>query len=276
MLVHILHLTIATKQPAMTAATLASAIDEEKDADARLDRLAELAAQVSRTQWVSIAGNVVIGFLTALFIVMVGSEFLGWHPVTASKGAHLLADLHPWRSLALVHAAIAGVYLFLSGLISGYYDNQALYNRVPERLRRVKWLRTLLGPARLDRVASYVEHNLGALVGNFLFGCMLGSTGIIGVFFGLPIDIRHVSFASANLAYAIQAQGFDVGWRAIAVGTLGVILIGVVNLVVSFVLALKVALRSRGITAAETDGLTARVLQRLRRTPLEFFVPPKR
>jgi len=275
-LVHILHLTIATKQPAMTAATLAAVIGDEKDADARLDRLAELAAQVSRTQWVSIAGNVVIGFLTALFIVMVGGEFLGWHPVSASKATHLLEDLHPWRSLALFHAAVAGVYLFLSGLISGYYDNQALYNRVPERLRRVKWLRALLGPQRLDRVATYVEHNLGALVGNFLFGCMLGSTGIVGAFFGLPIDIRHVSFASANLAYALQAQGFDIGWRAIAVGTLGVILIGVVNLVVSFVLALKVALRSRGITAAETDGLTARVLQRIRRTPLEFFVPPKR
>lgn len=275
-LVHVLHLTIATKQPAMTAATLAAALDSEKSADARLDLLAGLAAQVSRTQWVSIAGNVLIGFLTALFIAMVGREFLGWQPVSEEKAVHLLHDLHPWRSLALFHAGIAGVYLFLAGLISGYYDNQALYNRVPERLGRVKWLRTLLGPERLVRFTNYVEHDLGAIVGNFLFGCMLGSTGIIGIFFGLPLDIRHVSFASANLAYALQGQDFALGWRAIAIGAAGVILIGAVNLVVSFVLALKVALRSRGITADDTDGLTARVLQRFRRAPLDFFVAPRR
>ena len=31
------------------------------------------------------------------------------------------------------------------------------------------------------------EHNLGALAGNFLFGCMLGSTPIIGSLLGMPL-----------------------------------------------------------------------------------------
>lgn len=274
-IVHILHLTIATKQPAMTAATLAAALDGSSDRNARLDRIAALAAQVSRTQWVSIAGNVAIGFLTALSIGLVGRTLFGWEPVTAAKAEHLLHELHPWRSLALFHAGIAGVYLFLSGLISGYYDNQSLYHRVPERLRRVKWLRRLLGQPRLDRVSAYVEHNLGALAGNFIFGCMLGATGTVGAFFGLPVDIRHVSFASANLAYALQQLEFNVAWQVIAVSAAGVVLIGLVNLVVSFYLALKVALRSRGITPEDTQGLTARVLQRLRSSPREFFLPPR-
>lgn len=273
--VHILHLTIATKQPAMTAATLAATLDGTSDRSARLDQIAALAAQVSRTQWVSIAGNVVIGFLTALAIGMVGGSFLDWHPVSTEKAAHLLHELHPWQSLALFHAGIAGVYLFLSGLISGYYDNQSLFHRVPERLRRVKWLRRALGQPRLDRVSAYVEHNLGALAGNFIFGCMLGATGTVGAFFGLPVDIRHVSFASANLAYALQEMQFAVDWRVIAISAAGVVLIGLVNLVVSFYLALKVALRSRGITPDDTQGLTARVFQRLRRSPREFFLPPR-
>jgi site-specific recombinase len=273
--IHILHLTIATKQPAMTAATIAAALDGSTDRDARLDRLTSLAAQVSRTQWVSIAGNVVIGFLTALCIVMVGHVFFGWDPVTTEKAEHLLHELHPWRSLALFHAAIAGVYLFLSGLISGYYDNQSLFHRIPERLRRVKWLRRVLGPQRLAAVSEYVEHNLGALMGNFLFGCMLGATGTIGAFFGLPVDIRHVAFASANLAYGLQALDFQTGWQVIAISAAGVLLIGAVNLVVSFYLALKVAVRSRGITPADTDGLFWRVLERLRASPGEFFLPPR-
>jgi site-specific recombinase len=273
--VHILHLTIATKQPAMTAATLAATLDGTSDKNARLDQIAALAAQVSRTQWVSIAGNVAIGFLTALAIAMVGSTFLGWNPVSPEKATHLLHELHPWKSLALFHAGIAGVYLFLSGLISGYYDNQSLFHRVPERLRRVKWLRRALGQPRLDRVSAYVEHNLGALAGNFVFGCMLGATGTVGAFFGLPVDIRHVSFASANLAYGLQELNFAVDWRVIVISASGVVLIGLVNLVVSFYLALKVALRSRGITPDDTQGLTARVFQRLRQSPREFFLPPR-
>jgi site-specific recombinase len=273
--VHILHLTIATKQPAMTAATIAAALDRTTDREARLDDIATLAAKVSRTQWVSIAGNVSIGFLTALAIVMVGGVFLGWEPVTVTKADHLLHDLHPWKSLALFHAAIAGVYLFLSGLISGYYDNQSLFHRIPERLRRVKWLRRLLGQQRLDRVATYVEYNFGALAGNFIFGCMLGSTGTLGLFFGLPVDIRHVAFASANLAYGLQAFDFQLDWPAIAISAVGVMLIGLVNLVVSFSLALRVALRSRGIMPEETRGLTSRVLARLRSSPRDFLLPPR-
>ena len=82
-------------------------------------------------------------------IALTALQFVGWEAADPQKAAHLLHDLHPWHSLALLHAAIAGVYLFLSGLIAGYYDNQALYHRIPQRLRRTKWLRTLLGPARL-------------------------------------------------------------------------------------------------------------------------------
>lgn len=154
-LIHVLHLTIATKQPAMTAATLAAELDGRDNREARLDVLADLAAEVSRTQWISIAGNVTICLLAAFAIAMTAGRFLGWDPVGPDKAAHLLHDLHPWRSLALLHAAIAGVYLFVSGLISGYYDNQSLYHRVPERLRRVKSLRRLLGEERLARLSDY-------------------------------------------------------------------------------------------------------------------------
>ncbi|MDQ1342310.1 MAG: hypothetical protein QG571_927 [Pseudomonadota bacterium] len=273
-LIHVLHLTIATKQPAMTAATLAAELDGRDNREARLDVLADLSAEVSRTQWISIAGNVTICLLAAFAIAMTAGRFLGWDPVGPDKAAHLLHDLHPWRSLALLHAAIAGVYLFLSGLISGYYDNQSLYHRVPERLRRVKSLRRLLGDERLGRLADYVEHNLGALAGNFLFGCMLGCTPIAGELLGLPLDIRHVAFSSANFAYGLNALEFAVPVSTVVVSFAGVLLIGLVNLVVSFWLALKVALRSRGITPEQTRGLWARVLRRFLRRPRDFFWPP--
>jgi site-specific recombinase len=274
MLIHVLHLTIATKQPAMTAATLAGALDGRDSRESRLDALTELAAEVSRTQWISIAGNVAITMLTAFAIALTAAQFLGWDAAAPEKAAHLLHDLHPWKSLALLHAAIAGVYLFLSGLISGFSDNRALYHRVPQRLRRVKWLRALLGEARLARFASYVEHNFGALAGNFLFGCMLGFTPVVGELLGAPLDIRHVAFASANLAYGLVGLQFAVTPGTIVVSVAGVLLIGLVNLMVSFSLALKVALRSRGIGREQTEGLWPRVLRRFLARPRDFFWPP--
>ena len=49
----------------------------------------------------------------------------------AHKSAKLLHELDPFRSLAIPHAAIAGVFLFLSGLISGSVVNRSIHLRVP-------------------------------------------------------------------------------------------------------------------------------------------------
>ena len=123
------------------------------------------------------------------------------------------------------------------------------------------------------RLSDYVEHNLGALAGNFLFGCMLGCTPILGELLGLPLDIRHVAFACANFAYGLTGSVRDAGIdhrsqlcrraadRPDEPG-------------VSFWLALKVALRSRGITPEQTSGLWARVLRRFLSRPRDFFWPP--
>ena len=83
--------------------------------------------------------------------------------MSAEKAQHLLIDLSPVDSLALLHAALAGVCLFLGGLISGYYDNLAAYERIRERIEHTRWLRRLLGERRLRRFAEYMDNNLGAL-----------------------------------------------------------------------------------------------------------------
>jgi site-specific recombinase len=43
---------------------------------------------------------------------------------------------------------------------------------------------------------------------------------------------------------------------------------------VSFSLALKVALRSRGITREQTEGLWRRVIAKFLERPRDFFLPP--
>jgi site-specific recombinase len=133
----------------------------------------------------------------------------------------------------------------------------------------------LVGRQRAQRIGAYVDQNLGSIMGNFLFGCMLGMTGAIGLMLGLPIDIRHVTFSAANLAYGLAALDYDVPAGIIFKTSLGVALVGLTNLVVSFTLALYVALRSRGATFASVPSLATHVARRVFRHPLRLLVPPR-
>ncbi|AMC35857.1 site-specific recombinase [Janthinobacterium sp. B9-8] len=275
MFIHIMHFTVATKQPAMTAAKIAASIHLSSKQKDGLSDLVELIVKVFRTQFVAIAGNVLLAMPVALLIGMAWQWQLGEAFVNTDKANHLLQDLSPIASLAIFHAAIAGVCLFMSGLISGYYDNKAIYNEIPERIAALPWLNRLFGTARTQRMANYIEHNLGALAGNFYFGIMLGSIGTIGALLGLPIDIRHITFSSANFSFALVAQNFQMDWHVLVISLLGVALIGMTNLVISFTLALWVALRSRKLSFRQTRPLLGQLISRFLKRPADFFIPTK-
>lgn len=276
-LIHILHFTVATKQPAMTAAVIAATIDNASDTKSKeMDNLVQMIANTMRSQLVAIFGNVAMAIPVAMAIAWGTLYYTGQHFVTPEKAHHLLADIDPIRSGALFYAAIAGVCLFLSGLIAGYHDNLAIYNKIPQRLRAVRWLEKLLGAARLERVANYVENNLGALAGNFYFGCLLGGMSAIGVLLGLPFDIRHIAFSSAFLGFSMVSLDFMITWQAAAYAALGLALIAFLNLTVSFGLALYVAMKSRKVRFNEWRSFMRNLGSRLNQHPAEFIMPPKK
>ncbi|AMN67341.1 site-specific recombinase [Psychrobacter sp. P11G5] len=273
--IHIVHGTVATKQPAMTAAAIASTISEGSGKKShQLTKLSELVVDILRTQFIAIMGNIMLAIPVALIISFAWLQYTGAPMIDTDKAGHLLHDLDPFRSLALPHAAIAGVYLFLSGLIAGYYDNLAVYNQIGARIRRHWLLQRLLPETWLQRLGGFVEANLGAIMGNFLFGVFLGSTATIGFLFGLPIDIRHIAFASANLAHGLfNMSSAQISWDVILISILGVALIGMVNLMVSFSLALFVALRSKEVQFFEWSRLTKLVFGHIISHPSDFFWP---
>ena len=182
-------------------------------------------------------------------------------------------EVLPFESLALFHAAIAGVCLFIAGLISGYYDNLAAYERIRERIEHARWLQALFGKPRLARLAIYLDNNLGALAGNFFLGVMLALVGTVGFLIGLPIDVRHVTLASANVGFALASLNFTVDVLTMGKILLGIGLVGLVNLSVSFALALWVAMRSRGVGFGQTRLLAAILWGRLMSMPKQFFWP---
>ncbi|MFL6660076.1 MAG: site-specific recombinase [Massilia sp.] len=273
-LIHALRFTIATKQPAMTASHIAAALSSKDGRTIDLDSMAELIAKVFRTQCVAVLGNLATVLPMAWLIAMLWQQWSGNALVTPAKAAHMLHDIDPLHSLALMYAAIAGVCLFVAGLISGYYDNKAVYTQMAQRVNQLRMLGRVLGQARLARLALYLENNLGGLMGNIYFGFLLGTMGTLGYLLGLPLDIRHVTFSAANFATAMVALDANLGWELVLTSVAGFLCIGAVNLLVSFSLALWVALRARKVRFRHAATLARMLGWRLASAPFTFLLGP--
>ncbi len=274
MLIHVLRFTVATKQPAMTAATIAAGLHSKDGRNIDLDSMTELIVKVLRTQFVAVLGNIVVAMPLAWLVAISYAALMGQPLVSPEKALHLLHDIDPFNTLALWYAAIAGVCLFVAGLISGYYDNSALYTRMAQRVAQLRLPARLLGPERLKRLGLYLENNLGSLMGNFWFGVLLGCIGTMGNLLGLALDIRHITFSAANFATASVGLGYHLSGQQIVNGLAGVILIGSMNLLVSFSLALWVALRSRQARFNQGGALFKSLGRRFIKGPRDFFVAP--
>jgi site-specific recombinase len=276
MLIYVLHFTVATKQPAMTAATIAAALHSKDSRHIDLDSMSELIVNVWRTQLAAVLGNLVTAMPLAYLVALLYGAIHGQALVSPEKARHLLHDIDPLHSLALWYAMIAGVCLFVAGLISGYYDNRALYTRMACRVTQLRLLGRVLGVRRRQRLADYLENNLGGLMSNFYFGILLGSLGTLGDMLGLAIDIRHITFSSANFATALVGLNHQLGWQQVLISLFGIIAIGGMNLLVSFNLALLVALRSRQVRFWQGAALFKILLQRFLSGPRDFFIAPEK
>ena len=275
MLIHMLHCTVedgvATKQPAMTAASFAEQVDLNEGGKAVDNKLAKLLIDVCRSQSVAVFGNVSIAILLACAISF-GYAHLHQQPILdAHTTAYQFKSIDIIGHPTLWYAAIAGLWLFCSGIIAGFFDNRADYLNLRQRLPFNPLLRKIMRPKPRRILAAYIHKHYGSLVGNFIFGMLLGMTGYFGHLLGLPLDIRHVAFSSANLGYA--AVSGNVGFGTFMLGICSVLAIGLVNLIVSFTLALFVALRSRGTKIGSVGNLCKSFWQQIKANPLILFFP---
>lgn len=271
-IIHLFHFTVATKQPAMTASYIAEQLEHARHGMADSSDLAHLLVQVWRSQFAAILGNVAAALPVALLLGFAFDGLTGNGVMSTGKAASLMQEQNAFSSLALFYAAIAGLWLFVSGLVAGYYDNRALYRDLPARLRQHPLLQRLMSQPMRDRFATYIGEHYGALHGNFFFGVMLGVTAYVGYLLNLPLDIRHVAFSVSNVGFSSTVL-FPQLWVFVEF-ILFALLIGVVNLTVSFWLALNVALRARRIRMGSARALADAFWQEVRQRPRDLFVPP--
>ena len=258
-LIYLLGFTVATKQPAMTASWMATQLASLASESSQSRALGLFVGRVFNTQFVAILGNLLLAFFGAALCAW-GLQAYSQFPVTADQARALVAqaNLLDWHNV--FYAAIAGVGLFLSGVVSGYYDNKTIYERIPERLARLTWPTRLLGVPAWRALVSYLGRHLGGLAGNTFLGFYLGLMGAFGHMAGLPLDIRHIAFASANLAYGLAALDWRLAAPLLAAALGGVLAIGLTNLLVSFALAFYVALRASRVERRHAGRWVARAL----------------
>ena len=278
--------TLATKQPSMTAAALAASLDSPTGNAERgahlpsVERLVTLIAQISRSQLAAAIGNIGMVIPTALGFDLLWRHLAGHPFVGAEKATHIVESLQPLHSGTIVYAAFTGVLLWLSSIGAGWLENWVAYRRLPEALAAHRRLKRLLGPERARRFANAVGSGAASVGGSVTLGCLLGIVPTVGLLFGLPLDVRHVTLSTGSLAFAGSALGADAIAQPdflLAIG--GIVVIGALNFGVSFVLALGVALRAsdrwRLGTSSFVGDLTRALAKRILRSPLEFIVPPR-
>lgn len=274
-LMQVFGLTLATKQPSMTAAALAAAVQTELD-DGRRRQLVSLIARTTRSQLAAIVGN-----LGVLVPVSVGVHFgvvalLGRPFLDVAYAGRVLADHHLFASGSIVYAALTGVWLWVSSMAGGWFDNWLRHRRVPDGVRSSRRIRRVLGTQRSEKLAALIDHAAGPFVGNVVIGLLLGLTPAFAGFFGLPVDVRHITISTASVTLAALTLGpVGLHLQAILWAVSGLAAVAAMNFAVSFALAMSVALRALDVDATVTRTLLREVFVELRQRPGSFLVPGK-
>ncbi|MES1161923.1 MAG: recombinase, partial [Rhizobacter sp.] len=273
-IIHLCHWTVATKQPAMTAPAMADKLADVAD-DAKVEAFVDEVAHLIRSQAAGIFGNLMLAGPVVLLVQMAWRALFGAPLVGEHDARHVLESITLLGPTAL-YAAFTGVLLFASSLIAGWVENWFVWHRLDSAIAWNPRFVAVLGAGRARRVAAWWRHNISGLAANISLGLMLGIVPVIAAFFALPIEVRHVTLSTGQLSAALGALGVDVlresaFWWCAA----GIAATGVLNLTVSFVLAFKVALRSRGIRLADRSRIYRAVRRRLWQQPMSFILPPK-
>ena len=273
-IIYLLGFTLATKQPAMTAATMAKVLSDESSSDKNYKEFANLVAKLSRTQFIAFVGNVLWSFPVALAIIYGMDWFLDKNYATL-KADKLLKDLNPIESKAILHACIAGFFLFISGIISGNISNSSIFNQVPERISQSPFLNQVIGAKYSKKLSDFYTKHWAGIISNFWFGIFLGVIAPLGVFLGLDLDIRHITFSAGNFALALYGKGFDIDTYTFVISLVTIFLIGAFNFIVSFGLSMLLAFRSRKVNFGELTIIYKTILKYFIKNPLRFFIPLK-
>jgi site-specific recombinase len=272
-LLQVFGLVLATKQPSMTGAALARIVGDCKGAS-RSDELIAYVARIFRSQLAAALGNVFAVCVGAIAFSYAWRAAFGAPYISQETAQHTVEDLNPFHSGTIIFAALTGIILWLSSLAGGWIENWAVDNRLPQAIAEHR-LGGMFKRQTLIRISDVFARNISGWCTSIALGFMLGMTPPLAKFFGLPVDVRHVTLSTGTVALSSASLGresFDRGdlyWAA-----LGIVFTFVLNLSVSFYFALMLALRAQDVSRKDHLDIMRTLLKRFVQSPKEFFYPP--
>ncbi len=271
-LIQLLHFTVATKQPAMTAPAMAAKLKELPDQQSVEDFVSEV-ANLTRSQVAAILGNVLVVLPAAIGLSLLFLHLFGHPPLDLGHADQVLDSLS-LLGPSVLFAAFTGVLLFTSSLIAGWAENWFVLRRMDSAIRYNPRITRFLGPARADRWAQFLRRNISGFASNISLGLMLGLVPAFVGFFGLGLEVRHITLSAGQIGVASTTIGLEVlhssaFWWAVAMLPFN----GALNVIVSFLLAFRLALRAHNVSGIDRSRIYRAIRARLRTAPLSFFRP---
>jgi site-specific recombinase len=235
--------------------------------------LLQRSAALLRAQSAALFGNL-LAVTPMVFMLAISMFFIEGRPIMSGGKAY--ATLHSLSLFGVtpLFAAFTGVLLWLASVVAGFADNWFALRCLRDSIAHHRRVVHAIGPLRAERWAAWLERNVAGIAGNVALGVLLGMTPAMAQFFGMPLDVRHVTLSMASLTAAATSLGWQVlempqFWLAVA----GVAAAGLLNVAVAFCCALGLAMRARDVPR-RTRRLTYRaVLRNWALRPLEFLLP---
>lgn len=270
--IQLLHLTLATKQPAMTAPALAARLRDIKSDDA-VARFVDEVANLVRSQVAAVLGNVLVVVPAMAAVALLIQLATGRPLLDAAHAAATLNSLSLAGPTAL-YAAFTGILLFSASIIAGWTENAFVLHRLDSAMRYNPRIGAFLGAARARRWADFMRTHISGFASNISLGLMLGLLPAFAGFFGLGLDVRHVTLSAGQIAAAAASTGPAVLqqpalWWAVA----AIPVIGALNVSVSFYFAFRLALRAHSVSLNDRARIRRAIWARWRSRPVSFFLP---
>ena len=271
-MIQLLHFTLATKQPAMTAPAMAAKLRDIDSAHAVKDFVDEVTHLV-RSQAAAVFGNVFMVVPSVLLVNVVVQLLLGRPMISHREAEHVFQTL-TLLGPTLLWAGFTGIILFSASMIAGWAENWFVLHRLDSAIRHNPRFTAVLGTARAARWSDFMRENVSGFASNISLGFMLGLIPAFTGFFGFELEVRHITLSTGQLAAAGASLGLDTFrqtafWWCVA----AIPLIGAMNLGVSFYCAFRLALQAHNVSGVDRARIRKEIWARWRSHPRSFFIP---
>ena len=158
-----------------------------------------------RSQIAAVVGNITSVIPTVIAIHLLFTKI--GYPFLDAPHAHAIIQSFSVLGMTPFYAVLTGALLWASSVVGGWFGNWVNYQNLPSATEHDPKLNFFVGQRRAHRLAQFLKQGTSSLVANLSLALFLGMTPPLGQFFGIPLDVRHVTLSTGALTAAVMTLG---------------------------------------------------------------------